>query len=54
MEVAEPDTGSNVHAYYRKLRSNEDRKCTIFISLKMLNMVNLHRALKVFGKLYDE
>lgn len=53
-KAAEPDTGSKVYVYFRKLRLNGDKKFVKFISPKALNLVNLHSALSVFGKLCDE
>lgn len=54
MKAAEPDTGSKVHTNLRNLRSNEDKKRVNFTSPKILNMIKLHKAFSVSGKLYDK
>lgn len=54
MNATEPDTDLEVHAYLRELRSNKDEKHANFITSKILYMISFHKALSVFGKLYDE
>ena len=50
IKAAESDSGSKVHAHIRKLTSNEYKMRVNFISPKMLNMINLHKALNISWK----